>query len=103
MTVGRRIAFKRIADAARLYSDSITRRWLPDGRKEGREWVARNPRRDDHRLGSFKINLQSGTWGDFATNDHGGDLISLAAYVFNISQKEAALKIADMLGVEAYE
>ena len=49
-----------------------------DGRICGREYVARNPRRDDRRAGSFKINVTAGRWSDFATGDKGGDPISLA-------------------------
>jgi hypothetical protein len=98
-----RIAFRRIADAALDHADTITRRWLPDGRREGTEWVSLNPTRNDHRAGSFKVNLKTGAWGDFASGDAGRDLISLAAYLFRIRQGEAALRIADMLGIECYE
>jgi hypothetical protein len=99
----RRIAFRRIANAALDHADTIARRWLPDGRREGAEWVALNPTRSDHRKGSFKVNLRTGCWSDFATNDRGGDLISLAAYVFRIRQAEAAKRIAGMLGIDPYE
>jgi hypothetical protein len=40
---------------------------------------------------------------DFATGDGGGDLISLAAYLFDLRQDEAALKVAEMLGVNPYD
>jgi hypothetical protein len=99
----RRIAFDRVAAASLRCADSVVRRWLPDGRREGAEWISRNPTRNDHRIGSFKINLASGRWGDFATGDSGGDLISLAAYLFKLSQADAARKIADMIGIEAHE
>jgi hypothetical protein len=99
----RRIAFRRIADAALGRADVIVRRWLPDGRREGAEWVCRNPTRNDRRRGSFKFNVTTGKWGDFATGDRGADLVSLAAYLFKLSQAEAALKVADMIGVEPYE
>jgi hypothetical protein len=102
MTTARRIAFRRIADAALDRFDAIVRRWLPNGRYEGAEWVALNPARDDRRPGSFKVN-RTGKWGDFATGDRGGDLVSLAAYLFKISQADAALRIAEMIGVEPYE
>ena len=39
MTSTRRIAFRQIADAALSRADVIVRRWLPDGRREGAEWV----------------------------------------------------------------
>jgi hypothetical protein len=103
VTEHRRIAFRRIADAALARSALILVRWLPDGRRNGAEWVARNPTRDDHRPGSFKVNVITGKWGDFATGERGGDLISLASYLFGLGQAEAALKVADMIGVEPYE
>lgn len=103
MSALRRIAFKRVADEARLYADALVRRWLPDGRREGAEWVAINPTRSDSRAGSFKINMTTGRWSDFATGAAGGDLVSLAAYLFRLKQGEAALKIAEMLGINAYE
>jgi|ERR1035437_728569 hypothetical protein len=103
MTQPRRIAFKRIADAALQHADTIVRRWLPDGRREGSEWVSTNPTRNDHRRGSFKVNLRTGAWSDFATGDRGGDLISLASYLHRISQVEAAKRVAEMLGVDVHE
>ena len=81
----------------------LVRRWLPDGRREGAEWVAINPTRADHRRGSFKVNLATGKWSDFATGDAGGDLIALAAYLFHLDQAEAARKIAAALGIDPYE
>ena len=77
MTPRPSISFTRIADAALNHADIIVRRWLSDGRREGREWVSINPTRPDQRLGSFKVNLSSGRWSDFATGDGGGDLVSL--------------------------
>jgi hypothetical protein len=94
-----RIDFARINDAALSALPDLVRRWLPDGRHDGGEWVAKNPRRPDRRLGSFKINLRSGRWADFATGDGGGDVISLAAYLAGISQADAARKVAHMLGI----
>jgi len=100
MTQPRRIAFKRIADAALRHADTLARRWLPDGRREGAEWVALNPTRSDSRKGSFKVNLTTGRWSDFATNDRGGDLIALAAYLHRLNQADAAKRVADMIGEE---
>ena len=103
MTSHRHIAFRRIADTALLYADVLVRRWLPDGRREGAEWVAVNPTRVDHRRGSFKVSMSIGCWSDFATGVAGGDLISLAAYLFHLKQAEAAVKVAEALGVDPYE
>jgi hypothetical protein len=99
----RRIAFRRIAAAALGRADDIVSRWLPAGRREGHEWTAVNPTRGDRRRGSFRINLKTGAWADFASADKGGDLISLGAYLHGISQGESAVRIAAMLGVDAHE
>jgi hypothetical protein len=98
-----RIAFEHIANTALSHTDTLTRRWLPDGRREGAEWVSLNPTRADRKRGSFKVNLGTGKWADFATGDRGGDLVSLAAYLFKLSQADAALKVADMVGVNPYD
>ena len=55
----------------------ILHRWLPDGHIIGHEYIARNPTRNDRHAGSFKINVRTGRWADFATGDVGGDPISL--------------------------
>ena len=99
----RKIAFRRIADAALGHADAIVQRWLPDGGREGQEWVARNPKRADRRPGSFKVNLHTGRWGDFSTGDKGGDLVALAAFLFSLNQADAAKRVAEMLGANPYE
>lgn len=80
----------------------ILARWLPAGRIEGREYVALNPKRADRQPGSFKVNLDTGRWADFATGDKGGDAISLAAYLAGCSQVEAARRLAVMLGLAVH-
>lgn len=99
----RKIAFERIAREAAARAGSIVPRWCPDGKREAGEWVARNPRRTDRKPGSFKINLTSGKWGDWSTGNKGGDLISLAAYLFGLNQAEAAKRVAEMMGLDPYD
>jgi hypothetical protein len=72
-------------------------------RRESAEWVAINPTRADKRRGSFKVNLRTGRWSDFAVEASGGDLIALAVYLFRLTPGQAAVKIADALGIDAYE
>ena len=79
---------------------AVLSRILPGERHHGREYTVLIPRRADRRAGSFKINLSTGQWADFATGDKGGDHVSLVAYVENVSQVEAARKLARMLGIE---
>lgn len=97
------INFAAINRAALSSLPAIVMRWLPGGQREGNEWVSLNPQRADRSRGSFKVNLRNGKWSDFATQDKGGDPISLAAYLHGLSQVEAAKQLAEMLGVPVYE
>ena len=93
------VDFAAINAAALAAFPAILRQWLPDGCTIGHEYTARNPTRNDRHAGSFKINVRTGRWADFATDDAGGDPISLAAYLGGLSQGEAARRLAMMLGV----
>lgn len=97
-----RIDFPRINAAALARASAVVRGLLPEGRMEGHEYVARNPLRPDRRLGSFKVNISSGRWADFATGDGGGDLVSLAAFVSGLPQREAAIRLAESMGVSPW-
>lgn len=98
----RRINFDRINRAALAVLPGLLQRWLPGGKFTGSEYVAVNPRRVDRTPGSFSINIRTGRWADFAVGDRasGGDVVSLAAYLGNLTQVQAAEKIATMLGME---
>lgn len=93
------IDFAAINRAGLSVLPAILDRWLPGGKRVGREYVARNPKRADRRYGSFSVSMKTSRWSDFATGDAGGDVVSLAAYLFDISQAEAARRMAAMLGV----
>lgn len=90
--------FAEIARQAKPLTLAIARRLLPQGRVEGHEYVALNPKRADSGLGSFKINITTGKWADFATGDKGGDVIALYAYLANTSQLQALAAVAQLLG-----
>ena len=91
--------FRTVAAAALASVDSVLAHWLPDGKRTGHEYAARNPTRSDNRPGSFSINVNNGKWSDFATGDAGGDLVSLVAYLEGCDQGEAADRLADYLGL----
>lgn len=97
-----RVDFARVGAAALAQAEPIVRGLLPDGRREGNEWVARNPLRPDRSAGSFKVSLTKGAWADFATGDHGKDLVSLAAFVTGRTQAQAAIALAEALGVDPF-
>jgi hypothetical protein len=99
---GVRIDIDRVNVAALRVLPSLLARWLPNGRVQGPEYVALNPHRIDRHLGSFRINLRTGRWADFAIGGaRGGDVVSLAAYLACIGQVQAAERLATMLNIEA--
>jgi hypothetical protein len=97
--MGKRIDYEGIDTAALRALPVLLQRWLPDGQLRGKEYVALNPTRADRSAGSFSISLSSGKWADFATGDRGAGVISLAAFLFGLTQPEAARLVAAMLGV----
>jgi hypothetical protein len=97
-----RVDFGQVNRAALDRGVAVVRGLLPGGRLDGHEYIVRNPFRPDKRLGSFKVNVSTGRWADFATGDGGGDLVSLAAFVAGIPQREAAIRLAESMGVSPW-
>ena len=95
------IDFKGIAAAALACPRSLLLDLLPGGRFEGDEYVALNPSRADKNLGSFKINVRTGMWQDFAIGVKGNDIIGWYAHAYGCDQGEAARRIAEKLGASA--
>jgi hypothetical protein len=100
LTTRQHINFAEVKIAALADIRGVLGRFLPGGKVIRGEYVVLNPRRADRHPGSFRINLASGKWADFATGDRGGDIIALVAFLKDISQLEAARGLAQMLGVE---
>jgi hypothetical protein len=98
-----KLNFDAVNRAALSALPAILARLAPGGKIYCSEYSAINPMRADKRAGSFKINLRSGRWCDFATGDKGGDPISLVAYLENVTQGEAARLLARMLGLGGAE
>jgi hypothetical protein len=74
--------------------------WLPGGVRQGDEYLALNPLRNDRRRGSFRVNLRSGRWADFAIGVKGRDVVSLYAYLNGFeSQYSAADALMKEVGV----
>ena len=95
-----RLDFQAINQAAMSQLPSLLESWLPGGKRSGSEYVALNPRRIDHNPGSFRINMRTGRWADFALSDaKGGDPVSLLAYLTSTSQGSAASRLSTMHGM----
>ena len=91
---------QQVAMAALNDAETLVAEWLPDGARQGSEWVARNTARQDQVKGSFGVSLASGKWNDFADPDaHGGDLVSLLSYLRGCRQVDAAMMIDQRLGL----
>lgn len=67
-------------------------KWLPAARLKGKEYEAGSLQGNAGQ--SLKINSISGAWCDFATDEKGGDLISLYAAINQIPQGDAAKELA---------
>jgi len=87
--------FERLNATLLAQLPSLVKQWLPSGRAAGMEWTALNPRRHDRQSGSFRVNLRSGRWADFATSECGGDPISLYAYLFTDGRQGMAARELD--------
>jgi len=91
---------QRVAAAARNDFDAVMG-WLSltGGKQQGREYLPLNPKRADTRPGSFSINRDTGAWSDFATDEGGGDLVSLAACMWGLGQFDATKQLGEKLGI----
>lgn len=88
------IDFQDLANHALRYITDLVPSWLPGGKFQGGEWVC-----GDLRGGpgdSMRVNMSSGMWADFATDDKGGDLISLYACINRVKQIDAAKALIEM-------
>ncbi|HDY89618.1 MAG TPA: hypothetical protein ENH82_16090, partial [bacterium] len=94
-----KIDFQQINILALQNIESILENILPGGTRKNHQYTVRNPNRSDQHEGSFKINTSTGVWRDFASDDSGGDIISLYAFVTNKSNYDAGLELQNMLGI----
>lgn len=95
-----KVDFEQLAELTLAHFDTVVEDILDlEGKYEGKEFVAFNPRRRDNELGSFKIDSERGLFCDFACEDEckGGDLIGLAAYVWDCDRVQAALRLRNSL------
>lgn len=94
-----KLDFKKLNSLALAQAENVVSHYVPSGKLVNREWVARNPNRNDASAGSFSVNVDTGVWCDFATDDKGGDLVSYVAYVQRLGQGDAYKTLAHFLGV----
>jgi putative DNA primase/helicase len=91
--------FAAVRQASLGHIHAIAKAWLPGGKLAGREYMALNPKRPDTTIGSFKINVDTGLWSDFAeAGVKGGDVIGLAEYLFDENSGNATARVARFIG-----
>jgi predicted P-loop ATPase len=86
--------FKQIAAIALRQATWLLPQWLPGGCFYNKHYQTSSLRGGGG--SSLKVDMQRGCWKDFATEESGGDLISLYAAIQGISQKESARILADL-------
>jgi putative DNA primase/helicase len=89
---------KAIASAANAHGLAILERWLPGGKREGKNYVVINPHRDDRQAGSLAIDIETGKGGDFATDERFGDFVAVVAFAQKCDMSVAAADLASFIG-----
>src|SRR5690606_9088889 len=99
--MGKKLDFKRISSLALAQAETVVSHFALDGKLVNREWVARNPNRDDASAGSFSVIVDTGLWSDFATDEKGNDLVGYVACAQRLTQGDTYKALAHFLGVSA--
>lgn len=92
------IKFKELAAALLDRAEHVVPAWLPGGVKRGHEWVCGSLAGD--KGNSCSVNLTTGAWADFMTDEKGGDLVSLYAAIKGLPMGLAAVAVARDEGLE---
>jgi predicted P-loop ATPase len=92
------IKFQALAEALLARADSLIPDWLPGGHKNGHEWVCGSL--SGGKGSSCSVNLITGAWADFSTDDKGGDCVSLYAAIHGLTMGKAAVQVARDEGLE---
>lgn len=87
--------FKGLASVLLSDAPRFLVHWCPGGRIVGREYTAAGIRGGQG--DSFKCNVETGVFQDFATGEKGGDLIELYALNQNIKPGEAAKELSKIV------
>ena len=81
------INFQQIKQKYQENPLAILEHLVGKGEVIGGDYVALNPRRKDSKLGSFRIDIVSGKFHDFATGDSGGSIIDLITFTHGCDLK----------------
>lgn len=90
------IDFVALAAALLDRAHLLLPQWLPGGVQRGHEWVCGSLAGEEG--GSCSVNMNTGHWADFASDERGKDLVSLYAAIHNLNQGQAARELMEQLG-----
>ena len=93
----KKLDFEGLSQTLLYQVRSMLPEWLPGGRVMGNEYVCGDIMGGPGN--SMKVNITSGRWADFSTDQKGGDLISLYAAIHNLGNGDAFKKLNDMYGL----
>lgn len=86
------IDFVALAAALLDRAPTLVEQWLPNGYRQGHYWYVGDFNGNPGK--SANVNLRTGKWGDNGDkSDTGGDLISLYARIYRLSQIDAAREL----------
>lgn len=92
------INFEALAAALLAQAEHLVPMWLPGGAQRGHEYQCASL--SGGRGSSCSVNLSTGRWGDFATDEKGSDLVALYAAIHGLDMGKAAVQVARDLGLE---
>lgn len=99
------IDFKRLSLFCLPHLPQLVQEWAPGGFFEGDEYKTFNPTRNDKEIGSFKINIRTGEWADFAEKGNpdskNNTVLSLYEYIHKykgLKATEYAEELAKRVG-----
>ncbi len=89
-------SFDQVNTAARAAYPRLLEEWFPRGRLHGNEFRVGNLQGDAGQ--SLSVNVKSGVWKEFASDDGGSDAVSLFSAIHRLGQVEAKNTLAAALG-----
>lgn len=92
------INFSALADALLAQADVLVPMWLPGGSRRSGEWVCGSLAGGAGH--STSVNLVTGKWADFSSDERGNDLTCLYAAIHGLSMAKAAVAVARENGLE---
>lgn len=93
------IKFRELAEALLDQIETLVPMWLPGGHRNGHEWICGSLSGEAGR--SCSVNMATGKWADFSSDEKGNDLLGLYAAIHDLTLGKAAVQVARELGLES--